>query len=427
MKNYGLKNSLATISIAAVVCLFHTEPVKAQITFGEVKEAPKEIPDWERYGRKKWSVPYDSTSFYIEKALPLIDGYKRYIGQQLFLLKVDSYDKQLIYTKPTKYNFVVNNDNREVESDVYVAENVGIEIDNNIQKIVNKYYEIIDVVPYDKYPYWQENLKYHEKKTDFKVTEFWYKDDKGDQQSVNFTDVPPCFVMKETQSGDIVYTFEPEKFILVGAFVKLKKEHIGKTIVNYVVSDNNVDLKLENKWKCTDVTFVENKPSFVLKNLDVESTEITLDCFRGGPTGPTLDTYIDLKEGRQRKGEKYWALEQEFNKYSNELLAANKATEENRLKQQNQNTAAKTQRRQALITKYGQTITTKILNQEPEIGMTKAMFDDMNIKPWIVSTQNTKTANGIAEVYVIRSGLYKCKRIVIINQKIKQIDTYNCN
>jgi hypothetical protein len=38
-----------------------------------------------------------------------------------------------------------------------------------------------------------------------------------------------------------------------------------------------------------------------------------------------------------------------------------------------------------------------------------------------------ETANGIAEVYVVRYGLYKCKRIVIINEKIKQIDTYNCN
>jgi hypothetical protein len=400
----------------------------AQITFGEVKEAPNETPDWERYGRKKWSVPYDSTSFYIEKALPLIDAYKKYIGQQLFLLEVDFYDKQLIYTKPTKYNFVVQNNNWEVYSDVYVAKNEDYSnINNNIEKIVNKYYEIIDVIPYDKYPYWQENNKYHKKIERFDYTEYWYKDDKGSSKSVKFLHVPPCFVMKETQSGDTVYTFNPNQFILVGAFVKFKNEHIGKTFVNYVVLDNNVDLKLQNKWKCTDVTFVKNKLSFVLKNLDVESTEITLDCFGKFGGEPTLETYFVLKEGRQRQGEKYWALEQEFNKYSNELLAANKVQEKQRLERQEQNTDAKTQRRQVLIKKYGQIMATKILNQEPEIGMTKAMFDDMNLKPWIVSNQTKKTANGIVETYIYRFGLYRCKKIVIMNQKITQVATYNCN
>ena len=85
------------------------------------------------------------------------------------------------------------------------------------------------------------------------------------------------------------------------------------------------------------------------------------------------------------------------------------------------------QRKQMLINKYGQTNGLRVFNQEPEIGMTKAMFDDMNLKPWVISNQKMETENGIAEVFVIRIGLYKCKRIVIINQKIKQVDTYNCN
>lgn len=417
MKNQILKNSLKVISITVCTFLFHAETVKAQITFGEVKEAPKEISDWERYCIKELCAPYDSTSFIVEP-LPLIDAYKKYIGQQLFLLEVGFYDKQLIYAKPTKYS--LNGDLKE--SDVYFPKYEDSNTNNNIEKIVNKYYVIIDVIPYDKYPYLLE----YGKELHSSTRTFAYNDSKGIRQ-VKW-DVPcvaPCFVMKETQSGDTVYTFQPDKYILVGAFVKLKNEHIGKTFVNYVVSDDNEDLKLQNKWKCTDVTFVKNKPSFVLKNVDIESTEITLDCFGKFRGEPTLETYFVLKEGRQRRGEKYWALEKEFNKYSNELLAANKVQEKERLERQEQNTTAKAQRRQALITKYGQTIATKILNQEPEIGMTKAMFNDMKLL--IVSTQKKETSNGLVETFICQYSLYKCKKIIIINQKIKQIDTYNCN
>ena len=439
MKNQILKNSLTVIGISVCACLFHAETVKAQITFGEAKEALKEIPNWERYGRKELCAPYDST-FLIVKPSPLIDAYKKYIGQQLFLLEVGFYDQQLIYTKPTKYNFMVytnssgQNEYKEIESDVYVPkyekENNSSWnfIINNKEKIVNKYYEITDVIQYDKYPYLQETLLYNKKKYS-QTTNIGYTDGEGNRK-VEY-EVPCaryCFVMKETQSGDTVYTFQPDKFILVGAFVKLKKEHIGKTIVDFdfVLIDGGDSLKLQNKWKCTDVAFVKNNPVFVLKKADNESTEITVDCFtENGNSEPTLKTYFTLKE-TNRDG-KYWALEQEFNKYSNELLAANKAKEKERVEQQEQNTAAKRQRRQVLIKKYGQTMATKILNQEPEIGMTKAMFDDMNMKPWIVSSQTTKTANGIVEAYIYRFGLYRCKKIVIMNQKITRVDTYNCN
>lgn len=37
------------------------------------------------------------------------------------------------------------------------------------------------------------------------------------------------FILKETISGDIVYTFNPESFIIVGAVVKAKQISVGKT------------------------------------------------------------------------------------------------------------------------------------------------------------------------------------------------------
>jgi len=183
----------------------------------------------------------------------------------------------------------------------------------------------------------------------------------------------------------------------------------------------------------------------------------------------TLKSYDELRKSRNEYFDKWWS-EDTFNQYINykdsllrereeKILLAKKeeeqqrffeeqkkeqekkineeekGVEEERLQHEKlrfaeldkQREASKEQRKQELIKNYGQTFATKILNQEPEIGMTKAMFDDMNIKPWIISTQKMETENGIAEVYLIRVGLYKCKRIVIINQKIKQVDTYNCN
>jgi hypothetical protein len=413
MRNQTLRNSFTVIAFTACACLFQVETINAQITFGEVKEVPKEISDWERYCIKELCATYDSSSFFVEP-LPLIDAYRKYIGQQLFLLEVGYYDTQLIYTNPK---------NNRIDTDLYFPYYENHNYINIKEAIINKYYEIIDVIPYDKYPY----LKEYGKKIHIETRQFVYNDSEGNRR-FKYAPFISCFVLKETQSGDTVYTFEPEKFIIVGAFIKLKNEHIGKTFVNYIVSDNNEDLKLQSRWKCTDVTFIKNKPSFVLKNVDIESTEITLDCFsKFSGEQMILETYFDLKEGRQRRGEKYWALEQEFNKYSNELIAANKAQEKERQERQEQTTAAKAQRRQALITKYGQIMGMKVFNQEPEIGMTKAMFDDMNVKHWVVSTQKMETANGVAEVYVIRYGLNTCKRIVIIKQKIRQIDTYNCN
>lgn len=80
-----------------------------------------------------------------------------------------------------------------------------------------------------------------------------------------------------------------------------------------------------------------------------------------------------------------------------------------------------------MINKYGQTNGLRVYNQEPEIGMTKAMFDDINLKPWVISTQKDGNRKWHLQAYVIRVGLYKCKKIVIINQRIKQVDNYNCN
>lgn len=443
MKNQTLKNSLTVISIAVCACLFLTETVKAQITYRDVnKQQTSPISS-------KIITPYDSTLLRIEKIeleidykknAEQVDYYKKYIGQQFYLLKNSIKQPYIEAELPKTILFTekkTTNKLPRTKTDVYCpickkTWDYSIGCYNDKSKVENKYYDIIDVV------------------------------------SVNFR---VRFILKETISGDIVYTINPEYFILTGAVVKAQQISVGKTFIE-IEWERNQELsenfpKLKNNWKCKDVTFVDENGDwnlvYVLQNTENASKEV----FKHYPL--KTKSYYDLRKSRNEHFDT-WVSEGTFNKYINykdsllrdreekKLIAkqeeerqrfleqqkkeeekkiseGEKRVEEERLQQEKlrfaeldkQREAAKEQRRQVLITKYGQTIATKILNQEPEIGMTKAMFDDMNVKPWIVSNQKMETANGIAEVYVVRYSLYKCKRIVIINEKIKQIDTYNCN
>lgn len=496
MKNQILKNRLSVISITALVFLFHAETIKAQITFGEVKEPPKEIPDWERYGRKELCAPYDSTSLNVNP-LPLIDAYKKYVGQQLFLLDVASYEnivyENLIYSTKTfqqKLDYSgYNLDEREraeiglfTKTDVYCPickynpEGYKPECKNEVNKIINKYYNVIDVIDAKKFN--PEYYKYINSSSKFYPSEslrLKYIDNKGENKSEDVHIVTPHFVMVEKQSGDTVYTLTPDKFIIVGAFVKMQQEWIGKTYIEsrWVIPIKYKDVPKNDlmnicrirgwdnfyptiekitKWKCINVTFVKKELSCIFQDTENPTIEksVIMESFQ------TFNSYLtSVKKLKEIENEQIVSIisketsfpisENVLNEYVNyrdslmkvkdeEKLLAQKKEKDELLKEEQksleynkQREAEKVQRKQMLINKYGQTMGTKVYNQEPEIGMTKAMFDDMNLKFRIVSTQKSETANGMVEVFVIRFGLNTCKRIVIINQKIKQIDTYNCN
>ena len=444
MKNQILKNSLKVICITGCTFLFHIEMLKAQITYREVnKQNTSSIIS-------NSIAPYDSISLRIidlEKKNDFykkeeIEYYKKYIGQQFYLLRntiKDSYSKSFLPKTILFTEKETTNKKPKTKTNTYCPiciemMDLSIQCFNDKSKVENKYYDVINVDTYNS------GLRLR-------------------------------FILKESISGDIVYTLNPEYFIIVGAVAKAKQISIGKTFLE-IEWERNEELsedfpKLKNKWKCNDVTFVDTLGHcslvYVLQNTDNTSKEKLQEY----PL--TLKSYDELRKSRNEYFDKWWS-EDTFNQYINykdsllrereeKILLAKKeeeqqrffeeqkkeqekkineeekGVEEERLQHEKlrfaeldkQREASKEQRKQELIKNYGQTFATKILNQEPEIGMTKAMFDDMNIKPWIISTQKMETENGIAEVYLIRVGLYKCKRIVIINQKIKQVDTYNCN
>lgn len=445
MKNQILRKKLSVIFITACACLFHIEMLMAQITYREVnKQNTSSIIS-------NKIVPYDSISLRIinlEKRNDFynkeeIEYYKKYIGQQFYLLRntiKDSYSKSFIPKTILFTEKETTNKKPKTKTNTYCPicnemMDLSIQCFNDKSKVENKYYDIINIDTY------------------------------------NNSGLRLRFILKETISGDIVYTFNPENFIIVGAVVKAKQISVGKTFME-IEWERNEELskdfpKLKNKWKCKDVTFVDTLGHCSLVYVLQNTNDTSKEKFQEYPL--KLKSYNELRENYNKFWDK-WVSEDTYNRYINykdsllrdreeKIIFAKKEEERQRLldeqkkeeekkkaeeekrieeeynKQQElkyaeynkQKEAENAKRKQTLINKYGQTNGLRVYNQEPEIGMTKSMFDDMNLKPWVISTQKMETENGIAEVYVIRVGLYKCKKIVIINQRIKQVDNYNCN
>lgn len=295
MKNQILKNSLMVISITVFAFLFHVEAVKSQITYRNASERGVSPTGY------KIIAPYDSTSLIIkniEKRNDFyekdeIEYYKKYIGQQFYLLRnsiKDSYSKSFIPTTILFTEKETTNKKPRTKTNTYCPicnemMDLSIQCFNDKSKVENKYYDVINVDTYNN------GLRLR-------------------------------FILKETISGDIVYTFNPEYFIIVGAVVKAKQISIGKTFLE-IEWERNEELskdfpKLKNKWKCKDVTFVDTLGHcslvYVLQNTENTSNEV----FEQYPL--STKSYDELRESRNKHLDK-WVSEDTFNKYINSLVS----------------------------------------------------------------------------------------------------------
>ena len=106
-KNGVNPKSLISRGIFILAMLLLPISLAAQITFAE--KQPEKGPGWE-YMRDVIMLPYDSTQLLIE-TYPILEAYKKYIGQQLFFMKGSDSD----------------------------------------EKVVHKYYEIVDVISYKRF------------------------------------------------------------------------------------------------------------------------------------------------------------------------------------------------------------------------------------------------------------------------------------
>jgi hypothetical protein len=128
---YGTNSkSLKSRCIILLVILLLPISLAAQITFAEKQQ--EKVPDW-KYMKDIIMMPYDSTQLLIE-TYPILEAYKKYIGQQLFFMK-------------------------------------GSDSDENI---VHKYYEIVDVLSYKNFleiELQREETKFREKEKELREKE----------------------------------------------------------------------------------------------------------------------------------------------------------------------------------------------------------------------------------------------------------------
>jgi hypothetical protein len=356
--------------------LLSTMGLSAQITFAE---KPAEKPGWE-YMRDAIMAPYDSTDLHIQ-VYPLLEAYKKYIGQRLFFIKPNNSDEMIKGLNRDDVNY--------------------------------KYYDIIDVVSADhsvfankancgicdyQYRYLPENKIDSHKRSDFDVVYV-----KSDNQ--------PCFILQDVESADTLYLymkglelspFPPykayQKIILLGGFLKLKESMIGQNFVYYWDRYNSkfggIESQLKSVWTCTDISITTNdyfttyndeidkgssnreSLAFILRN-NKDTTII------GNLQTERLIPALYISDYPNSSG---WATEKSFHVYEKKL---------NKIKQQL--TKQEEQKRQQLIAKYGAATAEKIIAGKFEIGMGKAVCKEIagyvNVIDKTTTTETWKISN----------------------------------
>ena len=234
------------------------------------------------------------------------------------------------------------------------------------------------------YPLW-ENPKYGYLLRERNRTEQKQNDD-GNKLDLSIDlgneqkrDSIPYFVLKNMKTGDTVYTtgistipsYSMNKsIVLVGAFEKMQRECVGRTI--YRVSHKPMTLSdnvIKETWRCTDIFLDKDQDAVLVLQDCIDSTK-TKDV-QYSKLGYTFDSDVYMHE------KVYLEQMDEFRK------EMEKAEQERWLRQQKaqleqRKLAAELAERKAeykkgLIGKYGEKTTEKILAGQYEIGMSKSV------------------------------------------------------
>jgi hypothetical protein len=174
---------------------------------------------------------YDSIDFVVP-VWPTIEAYKKYVGQTFFLLaQRQSRSSYYLNNMSPKSKTVTSKDvillAAPLKKDKYLAYKKG-----KLADIVNKYYTVVDVVNYLDGTGKPKKCFAGMKQPDYRTYTYPCKDE-PDQTCTSSAEVP-CFVLVEQISGDTCYTANPEKFLLVGAYVKVQNQ-FNDAQLNYMV------------------------------------------------------------------------------------------------------------------------------------------------------------------------------------------------
>ena len=365
--------SLKSRIVFFVVCLLFPMAMLAQINFAEEQ---KKEEGWE-YLRNAMMMPFDSTDFNFRQ-FPIAEAYRKYIGQQIFFL---------------------DNPSREDWK--------------------NKYFEIIDVIPecdgrdYYSYPCKDKPNELCSSNGFCRIT---YKI-KNIQTSeifeweVGWRDHLKIEKDWEKPISKPVYD-NRNKYILVGSFVKFKEAMVGKNMV--YINEGPCGFRepyhkynVKTVWKCTDVSIAANADNFILNDRcgyfkEAQVVFVLQDTknpsiVKHAPIGVFLSTVAEFENA-----EECCILEKTFQDYNN------------------RNKQAEIQYKQQLTTKYGAAAAEKILARKLEIGMSKAVCNEIVKGAYDITTQSATT-----EIWRIKKGLESwyggCSMLHFTNGKLDSI------
>ena len=390
-------------------------------------------------------VVYDS----IENLVYFQDysNYKKYIGQQLYLvplqnnrpslyseapvlLSIDKMNENLVIKSQYEYNTIFTNiykpihyktknadpNNYRSYTEVFIT---------NSDSICDNYYTLLDVIYGDELMKtlnkWEtifssKKTEINELKTRKKTWENSQKTWIHQNQSIdlNYSPTQFSFVLRNDKTGDTVYAMNLNKneilnFVLVPYFVKQKKLYENKVLrfkgnkvpeISYdsynmledLSKGNYIDVEVDSKWFCEEVTLL--KPSYsmvyILKNEKGESIAT-----------PTISDFsyeeIFLKEKMEKEHVTQKRAEQEKLQQENEIVN-------------------KENHRKECINKYGEKYGELVALGKLEIGMTMDMCRDSWGTPTNLYEEKTNE-----KTYVIWS-YFKMTKLYFLNNKLTKIE-----
>jgi hypothetical protein len=362
--------------------------------------------------------PYDSTYLSIQY-YPILEAYKKYIGQQVFYLDGSHFNEKHIMYKS----------NRDFQP----------------KDMVHQYYEIVDIISFTsaierKLREWEKDFQKDEpriRSQGYDVKSYFKNelerlegiarfDDRYVREfnitkqyvfpceerpnhhcfySIQKEDIP-CFVLKNIQSMDTIHCYisptawsSDRGLILVGGFLKLKRK-IGENIIAF--KDTYFGLDVLTSWKIIDVSIakgnyiknerpssdlIENRETFV--NLKYSEEIERVSFVLQNNDNPNIKKNLPVSEISAQiitdNNRRNWFMvfEKDYKYYK---LAKNKE------KQQSAQEDAK--RKQQLTAKYGAANAEKILAGKFEIGMSKNVCREIasNLLSSVVAkTETTET------------------------------------
>ncbi|MDR1896562.1 MAG: cell envelope integrity protein TolA [Prevotellaceae bacterium] len=376
-KNGVSPKSLTSRMNFLLVCLLLPISLSAQVKLAESKVAKPELPEW-------WEVkdiifaPYDSSYYQIKQTYPSLEAHKKYIGQQLYCPLYDINDINTFNYS----NKIVGNSNTHLGN-----KHVG-----------NKYYTIIDVLSINGQ---QADNIYGEISRSDRYQSGNYQAIHGGHVYYVDKDSVPCYVLKETESGDIFYTGFPENFLLVGGFVKIQQEFIGQNFIEYTNAAG-----VYKKWKCTDVVLTTD----AMVDREYYGLGFPFRIILVFQNADDPEKIIERDHRRQNNIGR-WVTEIAHNEMQEKILAGEAARE--RAKKEKEQQEAKeiaahrqqlaqkeAQRKQELTAKYGAATATKILAGKYEIGMSKAVCKEIAGYAAVIDKTATTETWKISNIWV---------------------------